>query len=190
MNESMPEPIAELEKFTQLLVSQCEIPMEAWVNGLEHFHHYVVKEIFPMITLVPLFKQNWIMERAKFSGQIALGTEQGCYFVKDTRYNSHSEPVGGVFWGLTRRGTWIAGDLTYDGNFECPDTHIQLLPSTLEVIVTSYGVTPASIMGNMSRFIEDGLDDQQARLHKLRELALPVDLCVQIANLKSLDSVE
>jgi len=105
MDTGTPNPRKEIDAFVRRIVTESDISLETWLEGLEHYRLYIVQEIFPRITLHPLEQEEWMRcEKPRRIGNPQLYQEQGMYFLDEGCGDQ-------VLWGLTRRGIWINGHI-------------------------------------------------------------------------------
>lgn len=169
-----PEEV-EVWDFIRHIVTRQDISTELWLQGMEKYRAFVVKIIFPKITLVPIKEQLWFKElQPEAEGIPGLYSEQAFFNIEE----SYTK-----MWGLTRRGKWILGEGSVHGK-------LVLLQVSCEDILRRYRMHPAEIATRIIDFVRGEIMERRRRLNELEAYSNSADTFAGIASLKPNPSVD
>lgn len=172
---SSPEEDA-VNSFTRRIVTQPVISHEEWLEGLEAFRVYIVKKIFPKITLQPLVDNPWFKSIvSQRCGDENLFQEQMFFIALETASSIK-------MWGLTRRGKWVLANRIQISDYTYG---VSLAESSCEELIALKIQTPAEIAFYLTDFISRQIRERREKLSELEEYYSTAEFFTGIAKIKS-----
>lgn len=163
-----PEEI-EIWNFIRHIVTKEDLSPVLWSQGMEKFRLYLIRVIFPKITLVAIEDQDWFKAiQPKKKGSLDPFGEQAFFSIL--------EPAPIRMWGLTRRGKWLLGE----GSME----EISLREVDCASILETYKMHPAEIATELVEFVRREMAERRRRLSELESYLSSAETFAGIAAYK------